>query len=1039
MTNNFFKKLKNKLLTVLLVLCLVSTCALGLVACGTDNTEQDPTYSYTDSTTSTSEIGNVNFADDIVLDTATFPSSATSWSLSTDNSATSSSVSSGVVNTSEEGWKKVIDALGEDREFLDYVKKDVGEPNDTDETTKARLNKDGYFVAPVRDGATDNFVYMINNYRESTYYGVGTAQKVVSSNVVSLEKDNYYKLSVLVNTYNLRSMNPDIEDGAGANIRLVNTVNGTSQGDVVINNIKTNGWERYTFLIKADETYNCTLNLVLGLGYGSGATNLTKNYVEGTVYFDDITFEKIGNETEYNKEIENKDVVSKTIVFGENDKLVINKDKNSANNLYLYNMELDTALNSFYTDVDFTTLSQSGDAFFTKALSNPQDPTDYITSKTLCGDSSIINVTKTNSELKLNLTKASATVKLIEIPALNSISVAGESYTIVNFKIKNGLSNFGSTDIAVDVYDVLDDARVKQPAVATFSTPSDDFVDCTLYVKNNFEGVNRKFEIELVLGPSKVASVERANDFATGEVVIKNLRYQQDTIESENNEDLRDLILAEPSATVSLYAGYGADFDDSTDTEKYSFTSAPGNIGEIALYPTNPAGYDGVVYNHAYVAEGTDVETAINTRSGKNGTAGLVNSKYIRENIPLDDRAEYGITLDDLGNPEEDIQPLMINNTTASRYGFVAKQSTTISANAIASFSVKVRVLGNAKAFIYLANSEITSKEILTFDDFTVNTDVVKGVNVNDEIVGSERLFEIMVTPDMCNEDGWATVSFYIVNGKNDRQVRLELWNGSRYDDNLASHGIVFFNDVSITASSAFTKSEKWNETFSVAGNPLYEQTLASYDNGELYAYKRTLTEDELKFNAEYPDQAVEYYTTYVWAKNDYSVFADYSTLENTKEITNPYDSIEEEETSSGCAATTDPSTFWLSFSTIILVVALALAFIALIVKNVIRKRKANASDAKSHYKVTSRISRKPATDVKVETKEDVKVEVKEETTETTETNVEETTTETQVETETETTEETTEVVEEDNGYVYGDVIEDFTVENTDTENNENK
>ena len=161
MTNNFFKKLKNKLLTVLLVLCLVSTCALGLVACWTDNTEQDPTYSYTDSTTSTSEIGNVNFADDIVLDTATFPSSATSWSLSTDNSATSSSVSSGVVNTSEEGWKKVIDALGEDREFLDYVKKDVGEPNDTDETTKARLNKDGYFTAPIRDGATDNFVYMM--------------------------------------------------------------------------------------------------------------------------------------------------------------------------------------------------------------------------------------------------------------------------------------------------------------------------------------------------------------------------------------------------------------------------------------------------------------------------------------------------------------------------------------------------------------------------------------------------------------------------------------------------------------------------------------------------------------------------------------------------------------------------------------------------------------------------------------------------------------------------------------------------------------
>ncbi len=1033
--NNFFKKLNNKLLTVLLVLCLVSTCALGLVACKDDNNvEKDPTYSYTDSTSSSSEIGNVNFSDDIVLDTATFPSSATSWSISTDNSSATSSVSSGVVNTSDEGWKKVIDALSGDREFIDYVKRDKGDLTETDDVTKGRLNKDGYFVAPVRDGATDNYVYMLNNYRDSSYYGLGTAQKVASSNVVTLEKGNYYKVSVWVNTYNLRSMNPNnIPNGAGANIRLVNTLNGTSQGDLVISNIKTDGWQQYSIFVKADATYNSTINLVLGLGYGDGASNLTKNYVEGTVYFDDITFEKIGNEDAYNQAVSGKDVKSTTIDYGNQDKLVVNT-LTSADNYYLYDMDINAELEAFYNEVDLSSSSQTD--FFTKALVNPHAPTDFITSKDLCKDgSSVINATKTANELKIELTKASATVKLADIPAMEALTVNEKSYTIVNFKIKNGLSNFGSTDVAIDVYDVLGENKVKQPAVATFSTPSEDFVDCTLYIKNNFEDVTgRNFEIDIVIGPSKVADVERANDFASGEVIIKDLRYQEGAIDSELNKNVRNLVIANPSATVNLYANYGADYDNSADTSSYSFTTAPGNIGDIVLYPTNPAGYDGVVYNHTYVKEGSDAVTSINTRSANGddkGLAGVINSKYIGTT------ANYGVTLDDLGNPEKEIQPLMINNYDADRYGFVSKNSTKISAGALASFSVKVKVLGDAKAFIYLVNSEISSKNILTFEDFTVNTDVVKGVNVNDKVVGNERLFEIMITKEMCNEDGWATVSFYIANGKEDKQVRLELWNGSRHNEELASKGIVFFDEVAVTASSAFTKSEKWNDTFSVAGNPLYEQTMASYDNGELFAYKRTLTEDEVRFNAEYPDKAIEYFTTYVWAKNSYSIFADFSTLDNTKEIVNPYDSIEEEETSSGCAATTDPSTFWLSFSTIILVVALALAFIALIVKNVVRKRKANASDAKSHYKVTSRIKRKPA-EVNVETKEDVK----EETTEKVENEVVEKETDSnETTTEETTTEETTEVTEENNGYVYGEVIEDFTIEpeNDENSNGENK
>ena len=85
-------------------------------------------------------------------------------------------------------------------------------------------------------------------------------------------------------------------------------------------------------------------------------------------------------------------------------------------------------------------------------------------------------------------------------------------------------------------------------------------------------------------------------------------------------------------------------------------------------------------------------------------------------------------------------------------------------------------------------------------------------------------------------------------------------------------------------------------------------------------------------------------------------VYAIYNTLDPLDN--NPYDDIEDDTTDegSGCNATSDPSAFWLSFSSILLAAVLVAAIIALIVKRVRRKAKARRSDAKSHYKVKSRI-----------------------------------------------------------------------------------
>ena len=1019
---NFFKKLKNSVLSTVLAVGLVLSFTIGLVACNNSNVVvTDPTYSYiTEDSSKETQIKNQTFADNLSDDTVSFPANATSWSIAVDDSAVSSSVKSGVVNTTATGWEKTITTLCDDPEFISYIKYKYS--LDTEESAKEKIRE--IYTAPSRTGSEDSYVYMINNYREKAYTGIGTAQKITSTATVSLDNNSTYKLTVYVKTVNLAGTNPD---GFGASVQLINKFNSATVGDFLITNITDTDWTKYTAYVKTDDTYSCSVTVALGLGFGNGSNNLVKDYVEGTAYFDDITFEKV---EDYTADTNGVNVVESNMIYGSTKDVVANATSTSTNNAYLYTMSVKESVANFY--------GSNAIAPNTLDVSNLQTKTN-VAGFTYPAGSSITPYVSTD-ELKLDLVKTSATLKIG-----GTFSLDAKKSTIISFKLKNELINFGSTDVVVDVIDILGSTEVKRPAVASFSTISEDFVDCVILVNNNFESINRQFRIELVCGPSAVADVERANDFATGAITIKDIVYSTTDVDSE--DDIKGLIVSNANAKVALYAGYGADAtEDTTEEETYTFNTAPGNVGEIISYPTNPNGYDGVVSNHVYVLEqdlNYSVETDINTRSGYNadtskGYAGLINTKYLNE------YATNGVGVDktllNWNDGDDHIQPLMINNATLDSYGFVAKSSTTINSSSFASISVKVRVVGDAVAYLYLVDTSKLHKEVLTFEDFTVNTSVVKGVANGTQIKGSDLAFSIKVTKDMMDADGWATVNFYIATGKDSKNVRLELWNGDRTGTNKST-GYVFFDGLEIVSSSAFEPTDKWSYAFTTPNNPLFDQTFASYDNGELYAFRQNLTEDEINYNNDYPDSAKEYFANYVWAKNSLSVYADYSTLDNTKVISNPYDSVTEEETASGCAANTDPSTFWLSFSTIILIVALALAILALIVKNFLRRRKANASDAKSHYKVTSRIKKK------------AKPEVKDtDTTETTSEVVEETETETEtVETAEDVTEEvspsetedngetTTETDEStDNGYVYGEVIEDFTItENED--NGENK
>ena len=135
-------------------------------------------------------------------------------------------------------------------------------------------------------------------------------------------------------------------------------------------------------------------------------------------------------------------------------------------------------------------------------------------------------------------------------------------------------------------------------------------------------------------------------------------------------------------------------------------------------------------------------------------------------------------------------------------------------------------------------------------------------------------------------------------------------------------------------------------------------------------------------------------------------VYAIFNTLDPVE--TNPYDNEPEEETTEAgnCSAETDPATFWMSFSSILLAAVLVVAIVMLAVKTFLRRRKANASDAKSHYTITSRTKKqKPVKTKNIEIEDDEYEEQSEDLEETAQDNAEETETE-----------------EEKDSYVYGDV-----------------
>ena len=950
--NNTFAKSKKRFFGILLfsLVFLLSICCSFACSCNEEDPatdDYDPSFSYSDIVEDEEEVyvSNRNFTLGLTeKDKDDYPvSSMTGWSLSTDTSAVSSAVTSGIINTSSDMWKATVEELVADKVFLDWAKANYNPVFGDDATNaqKAEALITAGFTSPARTDADDN-VLMLNNYtdNENNATNLGTAQSAKSASTISLEKGEALEVIFYARTDAKMS---SFGTAYGANFRVDTTINSVTQAQYAIKNINTNGqWEKFTIYIRGNDNVATSVSFSFGLGfYSLNDTQL----VTGTAYFDDLSVRKMPvvsddpNVDTYESARNNQPTPIYAQTYASLSSTTFNGDpEGPIGNRY--------RIDSTGRRLFFYSLADDIKGYVSTQL-GVFDYTDFAdglnASKIAHFDNGKVEVDKQVAGLKTN-----------------AITVPANSFAIVRFTVKNNLSKYYADGVKIFLLDknatTGDVLGKSSPLTSEVFTDIDknDIADETTYtitVVNSFPTTVadvREFELVFIVGPQNPVEQTTSTYFPVGEVEVKDLTYKVATADAldDISSDTQYKFINSLSngtfsnfLTYSLYAGQDAVYTEETETETYNVTISGINQSNIARSVVNASQYTGVVYDHRMVKD-EGFETAVNTLK----TAGVINSKYLDEyktasQNPLPNVNLGTLEKDDEGN-DIHIQPLVIYNPTASSYGFIgAKQ--TVSANSYAKVTLKVKVDGDAKAYVYIVNmnNDDNQLDVLTHTvGETTNSLALEVSNTNGE---------------------WITLTFNIGAGATELNYRLEMWNGARSSANeTKSAGYVYFNEINYTS---FVEPTRLNDIYLSAGNELADAIVkGDLDISTVNTWKthtQELTAKEVEFNAEYPDQAISYTAKYVWVKSNNFVYAVYNTIDPT--VTDPYASIESEETEeetedTGCTAKFDPATFWLQFSTILLAVVLALAVLLLIIKT-IRKNHKKSVKVKSRYTVRSR------------------------------------------------------------------------------------
>ena len=846
-----------------------------------------------------------------------------------------------------------VEADPDDTEFFYY---NPGTP-----FTKGYVTYDTTDKTNVSEGGK---ILMIHNKIVSED-GRGTAQYYKSSTTLTLNAGENGLFEAWVLTKDLESIMEDFTD-FGAYVTISSTISSVKAGEVSVNNINTYGnWAKVEIYVKGSTHTSTELTVTFGLGRGS--SDYKYEYAERFAFFDDAHFkvlkasETVPSTSDCDLSVDLYDTENKLCTTPFRIPYNHTESEFTSASSYLNTVMLIDAVK----DVETLTLNAG-----TKTEENYVYPYH----------SSLFNVGAT-AELVDN-----AIVFTYANPS--TLSYETEAFTVnykenlhISFWVKTEIVNRANSvnGLTVSLMDKGKTASDKGTSVSVLSNfkttkdsnkEKDDYTMVTVVVSNTYSDEARFFSLKFTFGATEAQS--DLNLLPKGTATIKDFTKMYLSDEETS-------ALSSSSETNVTKRTLQADYSTvpSEDTSKDSYTFNYGLIDDLTIKNNVVSGvqnYTGIVGGHTRTGGSNTAFKQDSTQSG------LINSEYIDNYSDAlftaggtSYKADVKAWLNQVENASSNkyVQPLMINNENSS-YGYIGEKIS-LSTSSTYLISVKVKIFGSAKAYIYLSNADDNE----TFS--VLGVDPITNTYTNETVTKGQYGYCIMLDKSDVNanqkEDGFATVSFLITTGKHDdkaRSYRIEMWNGSR-DGQTNSTGIVFFDSfLSMTSTNRETNLTDLKYTYTKAN--AYSEGVYDYTYEKAESGKVTFTQlpTLIKTNAD-PDGTVhnyakgdKNYTSTIFmtngtlengiVKGGTFIISDLTSIDAPTEVDNTTSSDSSSSSSSGSsnAETTSYNPFLFATS-IIISIALIIALIAVFVKHIITSRKKKRIEKENYYDSSTR------------------------------------------------------------------------------------
>lgn len=754
------KTSKKKFLALLLSLLMTASLTTAFTACGkTDEEPETDGETEEEVVTEPEEDNEVVVEDKEIIVNKSFDASAydktkpivtsvTGWTRATNStssgSAPSSEAASGIIDVSEDKWKDLttsgIDVSPADlteeqakekwnsmttKDKLEYYK--AWKDNDANDernisdlefyesfnidvddlpfVTGADDIKTALANPGARTGATDNNVLMIHNEKKTDTY-IGTAQKFTSSSTVTVKAGETAKFSVWVKTSNLiGSSANNVEDltayNKGAYIRINHTVGGKTLDPLEIKNINVNEWTQYEFALSSSSFADSTFSIVLGLGQSGGTDK--EEYVNGYAFFDDISYEVVEeavdlsayDKFEFGASKDSKILNAKS--FGKKFALDFAEVGKGFTAFDISGMTGKATTDKHKTNgVEYSTVNGVGKLIpaLTAPLDSTSDIKDFYTLSDLANGDDLQKAVHAkyfaeddflgNANAFLFLSKNGAAYK-----AEKKISIES-GYSAISFYVKTSdMKTYTGAGVELkfaneDYASTQTIAKIDTTTVVEEDSNTDGWQRVVFFF-NNETGENQSATLTLSFGPTTDLITATKSSFYEGFAAFAD--FTKKVLDKEEfecasaNTYTKIVNIEKPESEIQTDSG----FDTAGSLEQ-------ANIENGFARAKN---YTGVYSDSAFVGGGN------NLKSNELATAGLLNKQYAANYGSI----ATGINFSDWNNVigNDVTQPLIIYNETASTksYGFIGASST-ISANAYKTISMKVKASAGASAHVYL-------------------------------------------------------------------------------------------------------------------------------------------------------------------------------------------------------------------------------------------------------------------------------------------------------------------------------------------------